>query len=323
MSDWQEFPWQPDEPNPRRERLCRGGSPQRPNCRLEGADLTRETTPPKDELVVWAYNAERGLRLDQQLRAIDEPGMPLPDIVFLSEADRGCTRTGYRNVAREWATKLGMYYVYGAEFVELPRIWEPSRRVFPLQTIWRRCEHGNAILSRYPLGNVRLIRHEKSRSWNSLPQRIFHVGEPRLGGRMAIAADVRVGERLLRVYSVHFESGWLADDFRQAEVGELIDDAAKVPHGMLIGGDMNCGGYISVLKGEHDREPVTDALFASGYADAHADLPVETRITTRSHAIIDLVFGRGVQFGEGGVAPHVFWDDLSDHYPVWAKLRLG
>lgn len=272
---------------------------------------------------MWTYNAERGLRLEEQLSALDASGMPPPDILLLNEADRGCTRTGYRSVAREYARKLGMYYVYGAEFVELPRIWEPSRRVFPLQTVWRRCEHGNAILSRYPLGNVRLIRHRSSRSWNILWQRVFRVGEPRLGGRMALAADVRIGERLLRVYSVHFESGWLADDIRRAEVGELIDDAAKVPHGVIIGGDMNCGHYITVLKGEMEREPVTDALFASGYADAHAGMPVETRITTDSHAIIDLVFGRGVQFTEAGVAPRVFWGGLSDHLPVWARVRLG
>lgn len=323
MSNWQEFPWQPAPSNPRHERLCSGGLSSQPVCRIEGEDLAGSPAPPRDEIVVWTYNAERGLRLEEQLSALDDPGMPPPDILLLNEADRGCTRTGYRSVAREYARKLGMYYVYGTEFVELPRIWEPSRRVFPLQTVWSRCEHGNAILSRYPLGNVRLLRHRSSRSWNSFWQRTFRVGEPRLGGRMALAADVRIGERLLRVYSVHFESGWLADDFRRAEVGELIDDAAKVPHGVIIGGDMNCGHYITVLKGEMEREPVTDALFASGYDDAHADLPVEMRITTDSHAIIDLVFGRGVQFTEAGVAPRVFWGGLSDHLPVWARVRLG
>jgi endonuclease/exonuclease/phosphatase family metal-dependent hydrolase len=323
VNGWQEFPWQHEPWDPKRERLCSGGSPRKPTCRLEGENLTSAPAAPKDEVVVWAYNAERGLCLEGQLRALDDPGMPPPDVLLLSEADRGCGRTDGRNVTREFARKLGMYYVFGPEFVELPRIWEPSRRIFPMQTIWRRCEHGNAILSRYPLGNVRLIRHRESRNWNNTWQRVFHVGEPRLGGRMAIAADVRIGERLLRVYSVHLESGWLADSHRRAEIGELIDDAAKVPHGVIIGGDMNCGHYITVLKGEMDREPVTDALFASGYADAHAGLPVESRVTTRSHAIIDLIFGKGVQFTDAGVAPHAFWGNLSDHYPVWAKLRIG
>jgi endonuclease/exonuclease/phosphatase family metal-dependent hydrolase len=322
VSDWQEFDWQTDEPDPRRDRLCSNNHPRRPVCRIEGANLASGPAEPKGELVVWAYNVERGIHLDQQLRALHDSGMPPPDILLLSEADRGCTRTRYRNVAREWARALGMYYVYGAEFVELPRLWEPSREIIPLQTIWRRCEHGNAILSRYPLGNVRLIRHRESRAWNDPVQRFLHLGEPRLGGRMALAADVRIGDRLLRVYSVHFESGPLADHFREAEVRELIGDATIVTHGVMIGGDMNCGHYISVLKGEMQREPVTSSLLGSGYSDAHSHLPVETRITTASQAIIDLLFGRGVEFLDGGVAPHIFWAGLSDHYPVWSRVRL-
>jgi endonuclease/exonuclease/phosphatase family metal-dependent hydrolase len=317
VTSWQEFPWQPEEPDPRRDRLCSGGSSHRPLCQIEGANLSIKTAAPKGEIVVLAYNAERGLRLDDQLRALAmDSGMPPPDVLLLSEADRGCTRTSYRNVAREYARALGMYYVYGAEFVELPRCIGPGG------SIKRRCEHGNAILSRYPLGNVRLIRHRESRSWNSLPQRILHVGEPRHGGRAALAADVSIGEHMLRVYSVHFESGMGSDHFREAEVGELIDDAAKVPHGVIIGGDLNCGQYISVLKGERPDEPVTSALFTSGYADAHASLPVETRITTDSHVVIDLLFGRGVSFGEGAVGAREVWGGLSDHLPVWARIEL-
>ena len=40
---------------------------------------------------------------------------------MFSEADRGCSRTNYRNVTRELAKALGMNYVYGVEYIELPR----------------------------------------------------------------------------------------------------------------------------------------------------------------------------------------------------------
>ncbi len=322
MIDWQEFPWDTAEPDPRRERLCRPNHPRRPNCRVEGANLTTKAAPTKDKLVLWAYNAERGLRLDDQLHALANPGMPEPDIVLLSEADRGCSRTGSRNVAREFARAFGMYYVYGPEFIELPRIWEPSRQIFPLQSIWRRCEHGNAILSRYPLGNVRLIRHRDSHDWSEPLQRFFHVGEPRFGGRMALAADVRIGDRFLRIYSVHLESGWAADPLRESEIRELIDDATSLERAVIIGGDMNCGHYISVLKGERESEPVTAALFAGGYVDAHAALPVAERITTDSSAVIDLLVGREVRFEVSGVGSHDVWGGLSDHLPVWSAARL-
>lgn len=315
---WQEFPWQAAERDPRRDRLCIG-NPAGIDCRIEGASFISEPAPPRDEIVVCAYNVERGLRLDDQLAAFRAGrGLPRPDVLLLSEADRGCTRSGYRNVAREYARALGMCYVYGAEFVELPRFWGPGGAVR------RPCEHGNAIVSRYPLGNVRLIRHSHARSWNSWWQRLLRVGEPRLGGRMAMAADVRIGERLLRLYSVHFESG-RADQYREPQVQELIADAADVQHGVMIGGDMNVGRYLGLrhFPGEPEPESVTEALFAAGYADAHAALPREQRATTDSGVAIDLVFGKGMGFAGAGIGLRDDWGGLSDHLPVWVRVRLA
>ena len=74
------------------------------------------------------------------------------------------------------------------------------------------CEHGNAVLSRYPLGNVELIRHAtNSDVW------VGSSEQPRLGGRVAVKADVWVGDRILHVYSLHFESGGDADALREAQ----------------------------------------------------------------------------------------------------------
>ncbi|HEY5625016.1 MAG TPA: endonuclease/exonuclease/phosphatase family protein, partial [Dehalococcoidia bacterium] len=243
---WLEFPWQQEEPDTKRDRLCtnrRGTTPL--HCRIEGATFARPAAAPKDGIVLCSYNVERGLRLDDQLRAFTgDSGMPSPDILLINEADRGCTRSGSRNVAREYARALGMCYVYGVEFIELPRFWGPGGGVR------HPCEHGNAILSRFPLGNVRLIRHQQNRSWDSRLQRILHVGEPRLGGRVALAADVLIDERLLRVYSIHFESGQRGqgphspDAYREAQARELIDDASELDRGVVIGGDMNVSRYL-------------------------------------------------------------------------------
>lgn len=318
---WQEFPWQQEEPDPNRDRLCvdtRG--PTRLDCRIEGANFTAQPAAPKDEIVLCTYNVERGLRLDDQLRAFaGDAGMPSPDVLLINEADRGCTRSGNRNVAREYARALGMCYVYGVEFIELPRFWGPGG------SVRRRCEHGNAILSRFPLGNVRLIRHQRTRNWHSTLQRILHVGEPRLGGRVAVAADVRIGERMLRVYSVHFESGHRGrspDAYREAQARELIEDASELHQGVVIGGDMNVGRYLG-LRGEGgSREPTTSALVEAGYEDAHAALPGGERVTTDSRAAVDLIFGRGVRFTGAGVGPRAVWGGLSDHLPVWARVGI-
>ena len=322
MGPWREFPWAVDEPDPIRDRLCpeRSGS-TRLDCVVEGADFTTGAATASGELVVCAYNVERGLRLDDQLAAFaDDSEMPAPDVLLLSEADRGCTRTGGRNVAREYARALEMFYVYGVEFVELPRVLGPSGR------IRSPCEHGNAIVSRYPLGNVRVIRHQRTRSWNSPVQRRLRVGQPRFGGRVAVAADVRVGDRLLRVYAVHFESGHLAtgprsrDGYRLAQASELVADVADLDHGVVIGGDMNVVRLVDALRVGVQHEPTTAALTAAGFDDAHASLAPDARVTTDDGLVIDLIVGRGVRFTESGVGGRRTWGDLSDHLPVWARL---
>ena len=324
MMSWQEFPWQQGEPDPNRDRLCtRSCVPTHLDCRIEGANFTRQHAAPKDEIVLCTYNVERGARLDDQLRAFGgDAGMPSPDVLLINEADRGCTRSGNRNVAREYARELGLCYVYGVEFIELPRFYGPGG------SVRRRCEHGNAIVSRFRLGNVRLIRHKCTRRWDSTVQRILHVGEPRLGGRVALAADVRIGERTLRVYSVHFDSGHRghgsrgADAYREAQARELIEDASGLDQGVVMGGDMNVGRYLGPLGEDEPLEATTSALVEAGYEDAHAALPVGERVTTDSGVAIDVIFGRGVRFMAAGVGPRAVWGGLSDHLPVWARASL-
>ncbi len=317
---FEEYPWETHEPDARRERLCAGPftDPVRIQCRLEGASFLPEEVQPKDEIVVMAYNIERGLALDSIIERLQSPGdVPAPDIVLVSEADRGCSRTGYRNVMRELAEALGMCYVYGPEFIELPRCFGAGRRID------EPCEHGNGILSRYPLGNVRLIRHRKARSWHSLPQRLLRIGEPRLGGRMAVGADARIGDRYLRLYSVHFESGRSADAFREDESRELVEDGAALAHGVIIGGDMNTSGYLGDLRDGTAADGATRVLAAAGYTDAHAGLAPEARVTSPSGVVIDLIVGKGLAFTGAGIGSGKKWEGLADHYPVWAWVRLG
>ncbi len=321
---WTEFAWPPpggEEVGP----LCVAGpgGPTSLECRIEGGDFSEGAAEAGDELVIWAYNVERGLRLDDQLRALTAPSAaPPPDIVLLSEADRGCSRSGGRNVARAFAEALGMYYVFGVEFVELPRVWGPGGG-----GIRRRCEHGNAIISRYPLGNVRLVRHGRTRSWYSRLQRWLRVGQPRLGGRVAVAADALVAGRLLRLYAVHFESGRGGrgrrnrDDIRKSQAAELIADASGVAGGVVIGGDMNVVGYLGALRSRSPAESTTATLFAGGFRDAHADLPPNERITSDSGIVIDLIFSRGIEVVDAAVAGDESWVGLSDHVPIWARFR--
>lgn len=299
-------------------RLCNqpGAQGEPFECVLEGGSFVTDAPAPADELVVLAYNVERGSHWRGQLAMLaEDANIPSPDVILLSEADRGCTRTGEVNVPLEYARSLRMNYVYGVEFVELPRCIEPTGR------IKAPCEHGNAILSRYPIGNVRLIRHTKNRSWNVWWQRLFRIGEPRLGGRMALAADLDIGGRLLRVYVVHFESKG-GDDFRPAQAAEVGEDGLQAPDAVLIGGDMNFGAYRSYIENGEPADAGAQSLLGRGYIDAHASLPLDQRFTTQGGGIIDCLFIRGISSVDVGVGSGERWDALSNHRPVWARVSL-
>ena len=129
---------------------------------------------------------------------------------------------------------------------------------------------------------------------------------------MALAADVQVGDGILHVYSVHLESGRRSGECRRVQAEELAEDATGRPFGAVVGGDMNCPPGTDVMR-----------AFTDGFVDAHADLPSEARATTRSGAAIDMILGRRVRFTAAGIGLPERWDRLSDHRPVWARLKLG
>lgn len=306
-------------PDPLTERLCsEAADPQGApdpvfiDCAIETACFAPEPDEAPGELVVMTYNMERGLFLDDQIAMFESGTLPTPDVLLISEADRGCSRTDGRNVTRELAQALGMDYAFATEFVELPR--QTSE---PVNQIEATCEHGNAVLSRFPIGNVEQIRHGMNKSWFDVED------QPRLGGRVAIKADIEVGDRYLHVYSLHFESGLLEDDYREAQAIELIEHASELPFGVVIAGDANSISYHLSL-GEDTNDRTVRAFLDRGYLDAHQTLPDADRPTTPNGggAVIDLIFTSDDIADDPGVCPLDTCATLSDHVPVWATVEL-
>ena len=86
---------------------------------------------------------------------------------------------------------------------------------------------------------------------------------------------------------------------------------------------MNCVEYKADLADGSATDGVTQAMMERGYADAHAAMPAADRTTTRSGYPIDLFFGRQAGGSDAGIASETVWGELSDHLPVWARVRLG
>jgi endonuclease/exonuclease/phosphatase family metal-dependent hydrolase len=254
-----------------------------------------------------AWNIQRGGSIDAQLAAFAAGQLPVPDVLLMSELDRGCSRTADRNIAWEYAEALQMNHVYGVEFVELPR---------PDMSITTPCEHGNAILSRYPIGNVELVRHAVNESWYEV------ADEPRLGGRMFLRADVLVGDRLVQVASLHFESGVEDGAKRAAQAAEVADALLEHDDPAIAGGDTNAGLYALDLSLGTHNEGTTEAFFERGFADAHIDLPLADRPTRSNGLVLDLIFVHGASASMSAVCPAEVCDPLSDHRAVWTTIAL-
>mmetsp|Transcript_8371 Transcript_8371/g.25104 ORF Transcript_8371/g.25104 Transcript_8371/m.25104 type:complete len:379 (+) Transcript_8371:2625-3761(+) len=167
------------------------------------------------KLLQW--NIERGYKLEaviQVLKAIDA------DVIALQEVDIGCERSGGEDTGRRIAESLGLQYVFLCEFEEL---WSPLRD----QASQGGGVHGNAILSRFDIMDVRVVQHRSHPvDWDATHARGPPAKEPRRGRRAVLAATVQAPAGPLLVYCVHLEvfCGMLA---RIAQFADIIRDGRE------------------------------------------------------------------------------------------------
>jgi endonuclease/exonuclease/phosphatase family metal-dependent hydrolase len=253
-------------------------------------------SPPKSLRIV-DWNIDRG----QQLQGVtDFLGGVNADILILQEVDLNARRTHRLNVAETIARKLEMNYVFGREFQELVQGSKDSPAY-----------HGQATLSKWPISKPHLIRFSRqSHFWQPhwfLPNR--EPFQERLGGRIALVAQINVAGRKFVAYNLHLESRG-SNGLRISQLGEVLADAtcydAECP--VIVAGDLNL---------DASREPSALALARAGFQDA----VVSPRTpTTPAHGLfegrrrIDWAFVRGpLRASSGQVHGDV---RASDHYPI-------
>jgi endonuclease/exonuclease/phosphatase family metal-dependent hydrolase len=265
--------------------------------------VTGNFAPPR-----WIVSAPTSLRIvdwnidrGQQLQGVTDfiVGMNA-DILILQEVDLNARRTHRLNIAETIARKLEMNYVFGREFQELVQGSKDSPAY-----------HGQATLSKWPISKPRLIRFSKqSNFWQ--PHWFLPKIEPfqeRLGGRIALVAEVNVGGRKFVTYNLHLESRG-NDALRISQLTEVLSDAtcydAECP--VLVAGDLNM---------DASKATVARQLAGAGLQDAVASPRTPT---TPAHGLfegrrrIDWAFVRGLlQASSGQVHGNV---KASDHYPI-------
>ncbi|MFU1478551.1 endonuclease/exonuclease/phosphatase family protein [Roseovarius sp. C7] len=268
--------------------------------------------------LVAAWNLERCLFPDATAKHL--AGLA-PDVILLSEMDCGMARTGQRHTTRDLAQALGMSYAYGVEFYELG-LGGPTERRFCTDDHNRLGFHGNAILSAAPLTRVAMIRLDDHGPWFDADP-----DQPRLGTRMALAAQIDTASGPICVVSTHLESNAQAS-YRHDQFLHLLERVDFFAQGypIAIGGDLNTGNH---MPPDFDwrKETLFDLARALGYS-WQGSAPGQT---TRASLItphpdrsmrLDWIATRDVSPAERGILPAVAPDDtpLSDHDCVWCQL---
>ena len=214
-------------------------------------------------------NAAHRAAVESQLKKLQDL-----DLLILNEADLGMKRTNYDDVTADLASALHMNYAYGVEFLEvdplfdlnsevihLPDAQEDQRLQTDLHVDTQKYHglHGTAILSRYPLHNVRIFRLpvcydwyateyaaisslEQGRRWSA--EKLFKERierELRHGGRMAIIADISVSELptgQATIVATHLENK-CTPACRKEQMTALLDQIKNIQNPVILAGDFN------------------------------------------------------------------------------------
>ena len=275
---------------------------------------------PGETLRVVCWNIERGRHWREAVQLIQShPALREPDVVLLSEMDMGMARSGNEHTTREMAVALGMNYAYGVEYVELSGgdTAEQATATGPSDYGY----HGNAVLAKFPLANVRLLRFPGIERW-------YGTDQHRLGGRIAVIAEIELNGTSVTLISTHYESDLGDHASRERESRMILAELAEhAPEGPVIfGGDLNT---------VHTRPAVT-MLEDAGFDFAGCNLldePTVQRVfdgeVRRVGPHIDYIAARQMEVVSSETSPAVVlgaWPDahgrfIGDHAPVVVELR--
>ncbi len=295
---------------------------------LNTIETSASTAPaaPSSGLTVTAWNMERCKRVEQSADVIAGAGA---DVVLATEMDRGMARSGQRDTPGDLAGCLGWGYAFGVEFVELG-LGDVRETRDHAGDVNRQGLHGNAILSRYRIDDVKVLPLESSGDWFvGAPK---DDGQVRVGGRMALAARLATELEPVVIVVVHYESQ--SDSIDRARQTQRLLECLANEFGdtrCVIGGDLNTKGFRqaglggpALLDRAAEHEPSFAHFAAEGFdwrqsntgahtTRLHPEDPPGSPLTT-----LDWLLVRGVRAGRPFVVPacDAGGGYLSDHEMV-------
>jgi endonuclease/exonuclease/phosphatase family metal-dependent hydrolase len=252
---------------------------------------------PPDALRIVDWNINRGLKLPAIMEFLASTDA---DVFTLQEVDMNTRRTHRHNIAGEIARKLRLNYVFGCEFLEIAQ----GTKAHP-------AFQGQATLSRWNIANARVLRFPKQSDfwkprWFKPKLESF---QERLGGRIALVAEISIVGTSILCYNLHLESRG-RDELRLAQLYEVLRDTGRYDPSrrILVAGDLNL---------DASKTETSNSLERAGFRVAVPTTRVPT--TPARHLLeagrhIDWAFVRGAADARGGTVHS--WITASDHYPL-------
>jgi len=176
------------------------------------------------------------------------------DIFILNEVDIGMQRTNYKNIAKEMARIIKGEYAFAPEFLELAPSYlnDPNLDKTKLKAL-----HGNAVVSKFPIKNVKFIRLPLCYDWfseeNKKPTALEQVRrasskvvineevltEVRQGSRVALVTELELPNHdHISVVSVHMENRTLPA-CRVKQMDAILEAIKDIKTAVILGGDFN------------------------------------------------------------------------------------
>lgn len=187
-----------------------------------------------------------------------------------------------------------------AELLDLGYVYAPARMKGD-------ATHGLAILSAFPIEDARVMQ---------LPEG--------LSRRIALAADIRVGDRTLHVIDLHLDTVLNITD----RILQIRPAVLEAPDVVLVGGDVNTNDYLwtesvpnlpADVVADADQAPILDEYMRALGFDTPTALLGATEHKYLSEFRLDAIFTRGLRVTPGRVVREV---DQSDHWPMYVDVEL-
>ncbi|MDD3643571.1 MAG: endonuclease/exonuclease/phosphatase family protein [Candidatus Krumholzibacteria bacterium] len=243
-----------------------------------GGSVPADRTAP-DSIRVVTYNVKFARKVPLAIEELRRaPGISGADIILLQEMDS----EGVGAVAES----LGLEYLYFPASVH-----RSNGKDF-----------GNAILSRWPIGEPRKI---------VLP----HASPLSDQRRIAAAATVDAGGLRIRVVSIHTETLWMSSGKRIEQADSMLQVLSREYAHVIVGGDFNTPFRSSI----EDLEKVFTRRGFRRASDG-ADWTAKILPFGLFNVELDHIFTKGFEPVRSGTWKEA---EASDHVPLWALVRPG